>query len=166
MPLKTQRRASLALTAMALLAVALYSGTKPDVSQPLVFALEVSDPDGRVLGSPLVLGGADQTLTVRLMCERNPAVERLSITLDPISIKERGGDPNSMRYSWELSVAGRVHRERGTLDLPVGDERRIEVGGSDPARQVRFAVYAAPVSHPGVESYLQARKLRLSRSSS
>lgn len=166
MTLRARRRATAAFGIATIAALWMLDVPVRESSQPLVFALQVSSPDGQVLGSPLVVGAPGQTVRIRLMCESDPEVERLSITLDPDTDASVDGEGGALRYEFELSVAGRFDRTRGTIELSLGDERHVDIGLDDPARGVRFAVYAAPVSHPGVESFLQARKLRLARGSS
>lgn len=137
------------------------SPNAPEAPDALVFAFEVQSADGRVIASPVVLGAPGQSVTVRLMCEHYPELERLSITLDP-----QESTSQSLLYSYELSVAGRLHKERGTVALSPGDERRIDVLPRDRERGVTLGVYAAPVGHPGIESFLQERRVRLARTSS
>ena len=88
------------------------------------------------------------------MCEQDPAVERMHLTLSPL-----GTEDGQMLYSYELSVAGRVNAEHGTVQLAMGRERRIRIHSNTPGG-VTLSLYAAPIRHPGVERYLQQRKMR------
>lgn len=123
----------------------------------LVFAMAVKSEDGRVLASPVVVGGAGQKVQVRLVCDSDPRRERMSLTLDPID--DGSGE---LHYSYELSVPGRVRKARGIVSLQPGSERRISVAG-DQAEALTLDLYAAPIDAPGVERYLKARRTRLDR---
>jgi len=124
----------------------------------LVLAMSVETDEGRVVGSPVVVGASGQRVEVRLVCEKNPAKEKMSVVLDPLESTDDG----TIRYSYSLSVAGRMSHERGTVELTPGEERRIEVKPANGKRRgVTFALYAAPVNQAGVGKYLRDRKQRL-----
>ena len=159
MPRRTRRFASWAFGLCVAAAAGLVALTPSDIAEeePVVFALAVQDPDGSVIASPVVLGGAGQKVEVRMMCESDPRFERMSLVLDPLESSVDG----ELAYSYELRVAGRVERARGTVRLPTGAEQRIEVTGGDSG--VTLALFAAPIGHPGVERYLKDRRERLAR---
>lgn len=156
---RTRRRASLAFAGVVALAFALFSTTTPrDASEgPVVFALSVQELDGRVIASPVVVGGVGQKVEVRMMCESDPLQERMSLVLDPLESSSDG----ELAYSYELRVTGRVSSARGTVRLHSGAEQRIEVEGE--GASMFMALYAAPLGAPGVESYLVNRRERLAR---
>jgi len=160
-PRRSRRLATLGFVVLCGAALLAYSrlGTARPVSEPMVFALSVQDGDG-VLASPVVLGAAGQKVNVRMMCEQDPATERMHLTLNPL-----GAEDGQMLYSYELSVAGRVEAEHGTVKLAMGHERRIRIRSNTPGG-VTLSLYAAPIRHPGVERYLQLRKARLTPASS
>jgi hypothetical protein len=149
---RTRRNLTLVLSAFCLVALCLYKGTSPN-DKAMVFALSVQAPNGDLLASPVVVGAAGQKVQVHLVCEKDPRAERMSLTLDPMGVED--GD---LLYSYELSVAGRVQAEHGTVKLAVGRERKINVRPNDPRGGVTLSLYAAPLNHPGVERYLLQRK--------
>lgn len=155
---RTRRFASavLAASVVALAAVVAF-GPEPAAAddEPVVFAMSVQDPDGRVIASPVVLGDAGQKVEVRMMCESDPRRERMSLVLDPVESFVEG----ELAYSYELKVAGRVTSAKGTVRLSTGAEQRIDVMGD--ASDVTMALFAAPIDHPGVENYLVKRRARL-----
>jgi hypothetical protein len=118
---RTRRNLTLVLSAFCLVALCLYKGTSPN-DKAMVFALSVQAPNGDLLASPVVVGAAGQKVQVHLVCEKDPRAERMSLTLDPMGVED--GD---LLYSYELSVAGRVQAEHGTVKLAVGRERKINV---------------------------------------
>lgn len=159
---RARRTATAAFVGCILAAVAVVAMPASKVEDPLVFALSVLSPEGRVLASPVVVGAPGQKVEVRLMCEKDPRVERMSLVLDPLESSPDG----SMDYKYELSVAGRVEKVRGTVRLLPGDEKSIAVrpahGFGDP-RGVQLALFAAPLKHPGVEQYLKDRREKRAR---
>lgn len=157
MPRRTRRLASIAFAA-CLVVAALVAGHDPVPAEPLVFALAVHAEDGRVLASPVVMGDSGQTVEVRLLCEQDPRHERMSLVLDPMTSSE-----GELSFSFELSVAGRVDRARGTVTLETGSEKRISVRSEGLPEGVTLALYAAPLKHPGVEQYLKDRREKLAR---
>lgn len=157
MPRRTRRLASAAFLA-CLGVAALVAGHEPASKGPLVYALAVTSEDGRVLASPVVLGDSGQKVEVRLLCERDPRYERMSLVLDPVASSE-----GELSFSFELSVAGRVERARGTVTLATGAEKRISVRSEGLPEGVTLALYAAPLKHPGVEQYLKDRREKLAR---
>jgi hypothetical protein len=156
--LSSRRTRRIALFVIAALGVTLFAFYKRSSSQDkaLVFAMMVQTPGGDLLASPVVVGEEGQRLQVRLMCEEDPREERMSLTLDPLGIED-----GHMLYSYELSVAGRVDSEHGTVRLQPGKERRIEVRPNDP-KGVLLSLYAAPLKHPGLEKFLLLRKYKRS----
>jgi hypothetical protein len=158
-----RRLGGLAFLAACVLAFHFYevpAAAEDDTDDPVVFAMSVESPDGRIIASPVVVGSAGGKLEVRLVCEEDPRRERMSLVLDPVA--ETDG---AVRYSYELSVAGRFESERGTIELASGRERRIEVRPAD-AKGVTLQLYSAPINHPGLERYLKARRLRLAAAAS
>jgi len=148
---RKRRLASVLLAVFCAAAFWLYKGTSP-ADKAMVFAMTVHAENGDLLASPVVVGEAGQTVEIHLVCEEDPRAERMSLTLSPMGVED--GD---LLYSYELSVAGRVKAERGTVKLAVGRERKIRLHPDDP-RGVTLSLYAAPLKHPGVERYLQQRK--------
>lgn len=157
MPRRTRRLASIAFAACVAVSAAVVSSSSASASadEQVVFALAVQDPDGRVIASPVVLGGAGQKVEVRMMCESDPLRERMSLVLDPVESFVDG----ELAYSYELKVAGRVSSAKGTVRLSTGAEQRIDVMGD--GSDVTMALFAAPIDHPGVETYLVKRRARL-----
>ena len=157
MPSLLSRRARrivfLTVMALGLALVTFYKLSSPQ-DKALVFAMTVQTPTGDLLASPVVVGQEGQRLQVRLMCEEDPLEERMSITLHPMGIED-----GQLLYSYELSVAGRVSSERGTVRLEPGHERQIHVHPGD-SKGVLLSLYAAPLKHPGLEKFLRFRKLR------
>lgn len=137
--------------ACGLLSLAFYKWNSPQ-DKALVFAMSVHTPSGDLLASPVVLGQEGQRVHVRLMCEEDPLEERMSIILSPM-----GREDGELLYSYELSIAGRVTSESGTVKLHPGTERQISVRPNDP-KGVLLSVYAAPLKHPGLEKFLKLRK--------
>lgn len=154
---RVRRLASIALAALVTMSAAIVSfGPRlASADEPVVFALAVQEPDGRVIASPVVLGESGQKVEVRLMCVSDPLRERMSLVLDPMESLVEG----EMAYSYELKVAGRVSSAKGTVRLAKGAEQRIDVAGDE--SDVTMALFAAPIDHPGVEHYLVERRARL-----
>lgn len=152
---RTRRWATFALVLVVVIGIDLLRSAPGTVDSPLVFAVSVEEPGGRVLASPVVLGTQGRTVELRLVCESDSSSERMSLTLAPI-----GGEPEEMLYSYELSVAGRFDGARGTVRLSPGAEKRIFVHPDEP-EGVTLALFAAPVKHEGLEGYLRARRIRL-----
>ena len=125
--------------------------------EQMVFAVAVQSDEGNVLASPVVMGEVGQRVQVRMMCEKDPEQERMRLTLSPV-----GAEDGQMLYSYELSVAGRLVSERGTVKLSPGNERKIRLRPGDP-QGVTLSLYAAPLKHPGLERYLKVRKALLAR---
>jgi hypothetical protein len=158
LPLKSRRTRRVALIAtltLGLVATLLYKWSSPQ-DKALVFAMTVQTPTGTLLASPVVIGEEGKQLQVRLMCEEDPLEERMSLTLQPMGVED-----GHLLYSYELSVAGRVSSERGTVLLEPGEERQIHVHPGD-QKGVLLSLYAAPLKHPGLEKFLKLRKLRRS----
>jgi hypothetical protein len=116
----------------------------------VVFSMSVADEGGEVLASPVVMSDPGQKVQVRLVCEDDPSVERMHVTLDPMGIED-----GEMLYSYELSVAGHVQSQHGTVKLAMGKERKIRIRPSD-NRGVTFTVFAEPL-----KKYMQRRKAHL-----
>jgi hypothetical protein len=155
---RVRRLSSLALAAVCFLGFDLFRAPDPE-PELYVFAMSVQTDDGRLVGSPVVVGQAGGKVAVRLVCERDPSTERMSLTLNPLV----GGEDGRLRYSYELNVPGRIDHERGTFAFAPGDEQRVVLRSADPSRSVTLALYAAPVQHPDLERYLKARRAKLAR---
>ena len=155
MTARTRRIATLALTAFCLLACWFYRGTSTSdkVDDRMVFGMTVEAPNGDLLASPVVMGDPGQTVEVHLVCEEDPRAERMSLTLQPMGVAN-----GNLLYSYDLSVAGHVKNQKGTVQLTPGKERRISVQPDEPGG-VTLALFAAPVKHPNLGRYLQNRKL-------
>ncbi len=162
MPPLTRRARFTATVALAMACLAAFVLFKPapDDGEPYVFAMSVRNAEGDVLASPVVVGQAGRKMEVRLMCEADPRLERMSLVLEPV--QSAGGD---LAYNYELSVAGHVDGARGTVHLTRGTEQHIRVPGAG-TRGVTLALYAAPLKHPGLERYLRERRRRLGRTAS
>ena len=139
--------------AVGLLSLAFYKWSSTE-DKALVFAMTVHTPTGDLLASPVVVGEEGKSVRVRLVCEEDPLEEQMSIVLNPI-----GREDGQLLYSYELTVAGRVTSEHGTVKLQPGKERQIRVRPNDP-KGVYLSVYAAPLRHPGLEQFLKLRKLK------
>lgn len=105
----------------------------------VVFSMSVSDEGGEVLASPVVMSDPGQKVQVRLVCEKDPSVERMHVTLDPVGVED-----GEMLYSYELSVAGHVQSQHGTMKLSMGKERKIHIRPND-TKGVTFTVFAEPL---------------------
>lgn len=132
-------------------------GESSSPDELLVFAMSVRTHDGRVVGSPVVVGAPGQRVEVRLACSRNPAREKMSLVLDPLA----PADDGTLRYAWSLSVGGRLQSEQGRVTLLPGVERSFAVRPEEPSRSVTLALFAAPASTPGLGTYLKQRRARL-----
>lgn len=158
---RARRLSTFALAAVCFLGFDLFEAPVDDPDL-YVFAMSVQTDDGRLVGSPVVVGAAGGKVEVRLVCERDPSRERMSLTLDPIV----GGEDGHLRYSYVLNVPGRVDREHGTVEINPGDEQSITLRSEDSTRSVTLALYAAPLQHPDLERYLKARREKLARTQS
>jgi hypothetical protein len=154
---RARRLATVAMFALGALGFAFYQARPAE--EPIVFAMSVQDPEGGLLASPVVVGASGRKVEVRLMCDDDPRLERMSLVLDPISTED-----GAVTYSYVLSVSGSVERAQGTVQLRAGAEKRIAVHPAG-AKGVTLALYAAPLKHPGVERYLRERRARLGRTS-
>jgi len=156
MSVGNRRVATVALSTFCLVACFLYKGA-PTPEQPdarMVFGMTVESPNGDLLASPVVMGEPGQKVQVHLLCEADPRADRMSLTLEPMGVED-----GQMLYSYDLSVAGRVKSEHGTVKLTPGKERSISVHPNDP-HGVTLSLFAAPLKHPNVARYLLNHKLR------
>ncbi len=159
LPRRARFLATLALAAAFLGAFVLFKPA-PDAGEPYVFAMSVRAANGNILASPVVVGTPGKKMEVRLMCESDPRLERMSLVLEPLQSSGSGLD-----YHYELTVPGHVNGACGVVHLTKGVEQEISVG-DDGSRRLTFALYAAPLKHPGLTRYLLERRLRLGRSAS
>jgi hypothetical protein len=111
-------------------------GAHGTTTDPVVFSMAVQDSEGDVLASPVVVGEPGQTVRVRLVCEADPNQEKMHLTLNPMGVED-----GQLLYSYELSVAGHVDQQRGTLKLSMGRERRIHIRPDD-QHGVTLSLYA------------------------
>ena len=102
--------------------------------------MSVQDDSGNTVGSPVVVGKAGQKVQVRLVCEDNPQVERMRVTLDPQGIED-----GQLLYSYELSVPGHLNEQQhGTVKLAMGHEHRIHLRPAG-SKGVLFTLSAEPL---------------------
>ncbi len=113
----------------------------PAADDSMVFSMSVEDSGGDVLASPVVMGEPGQKVQVRLVCEADPQTERMHLTLDPMGVEN-----GQLLYSYELSVAGHVDSQRGTVKLAMGRERRIHIHPND-SKGVTLSLYAESLGH-------------------
>ena len=161
-PQRGRRLATWAFVSLCAVGLFAYGHVRPETTPPadtMVFAMSVEDGSA-VLASAVVPGEAGQKVQVRMVCEADPAIERMRLTLDPVGVED-----GQVLYSYELSVKGHVETQRGTVKLAMGRERRIKIRSNGPGG-VTLSLYAAPLRHPGVERYLQQRKVRLAPAAS
>lgn len=158
MPAPSRRNRLFATATLAVCCVVGFDLFRPAAAdEEYVFAMSVQDPDGALLASPVVVGVPGRKVEVRLMCEADARLERMSLVLEPLS------DPaGGLSYSYDLSVAGSVQHARGTVRLEKGTEKRIAVRPGN-ARGVTLGLFAAPLRQPGLEEYLRARRALLGR---
>jgi hypothetical protein len=143
-----RRRRRLATAAFAFFCAAsffaYYSRSQPGApapGDPMVFSMSVEDSGGDVLARPVVVGEPGQKVQVRLVCEADPQTEKMHLTLDPMGVEN-----GQLLYSYELSVAGHVDTQRGTVKLSMGRERRIRIHPND-SKGVTLSLYAESLGH-------------------
>lgn len=156
-PYSERQRRRLATWAFSLFCVVVFAAwsrlpSAPSDTDSMVFSMSLRDSNGELLTSPSVSVEPGQKVQVRMVCEEDPQLEKMHLTLNPMGVEN-----GQMLYSYELSVGGQGVSQRGTVKLAMGRERRIRIRQND-ARGATLSLYAEPL-----KQYLQRRKARVPR---